>query len=168
MKFIRLWSVCLAILLLPAILSAQQFTGRVTDSTGAAVPKAQVTVLNQATNVSNTTTTTGAGDYTIPYLKPGLYSVSVTADGFAIQTKTDLELQVSQTLSLDFSLSVGSVNLTVSVSGEQLDHSKADIGEVVENERINELPLNGGDMGQLAPAQRRHLLLRKHPVYATV
>jgi hypothetical protein len=71
MKFIRLWSVCLAILLLPAVLRAQQFTGRVTDSTGAAVAKAKVTVLNLATNVASSTTTTGAGDYTVPYLKPG-------------------------------------------------------------------------------------------------
>jgi hypothetical protein len=150
MKSVRLWSVCLAILLLPAVLYGQQFTGRVTDSTGAAVAKAKVTVLNQATNVASSTTTTGDGDYTVPYLKPGVYSVSVTAPGFAIQTKTDLELQVSQTLSLDFPLTVGSVNMTVSVSGEQLDRSKVDVGEVVENERINELPLNGGDMGQLA------------------
>ncbi|WP_158941666.1 carboxypeptidase regulatory-like domain-containing protein [Granulicella sp. S190] len=150
MKFIRLWSVCLAILMLPAVLSAQQFTGRVTDSTGAAVPKAKVTVLNQATNVASSTTTTGDGDYTVPYLKPGLYKVSVAAPGFDLETKTDITLQVSQTVSLDFALKIGSVDLTVSVSGEQLDRSKADVGEVVENERVNELPLNGGDLGQLA------------------
>src|ERR1700754_175840 len=119
MKFIRLWSLCFAILFLPAVLSGQQFTGRVTDSSGAAVSKAKVTVLNQATNVASSTTTTGAGDYTVPYLKPGLYNVSVSAPGFDLETKTDITLQVSQTLSLDFVLKVGSVNLTVSVSGEQ-------------------------------------------------
>jgi hypothetical protein len=150
MKSVRLWSVCLAILLLPAVLSDQQFTGRVTDSTGAAVPTAKVTVLNQATNVASYTTTTGDGDYTVPYLKPGVYRVSITATGFDLATKTDITLQVSETLSLNFVLTVGSVNTTLSVSGEQLDRSKADVGEVVENERINELSLNGGDMGQLA------------------
>jgi hypothetical protein len=150
MKSIRLWSVCLTILLLPAVLSAQQFTGRVTDSTGAAVPKAKITVLNLATNVVSITTTTSDGDYTVPYLKPGLYSVKASATGFEIETKTDITAQVSQTVTIDFSLKIGSITETVSVSGEQLDRGKSDVGEVVENERINELPLNGGDLGQLA------------------
>jgi Carboxypeptidase regulatory-like domain len=150
MKSIRLWSVCLVLLLLPAVLHAQQFTGRVTDSTGAAVPKATITVLNLATNVSSVTTTTGDGDYTVPYLRPGQYSVSVSASGFEVETKTNITLQVSQTVSIDFNLKVGSLTETVSVSDAQLDRGQSSIGEVVENDRVNELPLNGGDMGQLA------------------
>ena len=150
MKSIRLWSICLGVLLSPAILRAQQVTGRVTDSTGAAVPKTKITVLNLATNVTSVATATGDGDYTVPYLKPGLYSVSASATGFETETKTDITLQVSQTVTVDFTMKIGVITETVSVSGAQLDRSKSDVGEVVENGRINELPLNGGDMGQLA------------------
>jgi|GEM_PF-3995104 len=107
MKSREIWSIALAIFLLPVVLRAQQFTGRVTDSAGAAVSKAEVTVLNQGTNVV-TSTTTGNGDYTVPYLKPGLYNVTVSAPGFNIETKAGLTLQVSQTLSLDFALTVPS------------------------------------------------------------
>lgn len=150
MKFIRLWSVCLAILLLPAAVHAQGFTGRVTDQTGAVVPKAKITVLNLATNVAVPTATTDSGDYTVPYLKPGIYSVTASATGFDVETKTDITLQVSETVTVNFSMKVGTVTESITVSGAQLDHDKADVGEVVENERVNELPLNGGDMGQLA------------------
>jgi hypothetical protein len=132
------------------VAQAQQFTGRVTDSSGAIVPKAQVTIRNLDTNVTETTVTTGTGDYTVPYLKPGHYSVTILASGFEPQTKTDLILQVSQTVTVNFALKVGAVAETIQVNEAQLDQGKADVGEVVENERVNELPLNGGDVSQLA------------------
>lgn len=137
-------------MLLPVSLWGQAFTGRITESSGAVLPKAKVTVHNQATNVDVTTEATGSGDYTVPYLKPGVYSISVSTAGFDLQTKTDITLQVSQTVTINFSMRVGAVTEIVQVNEAQLDHGKADIGEVVENERVNELPLNGGDMGQLA------------------
>ena len=132
------------------VAQAQQITGRIADSSGAIVPKAQVTITNLDTNVVENTVTTGTGDYTVPYLKPGVYSVTASARGFNTETKTNITLQVSQTVHIDFALNVGAVTETINVSGEQLDKDKADVGEVVENDRVNELPLNGGDMGQLA------------------
>ncbi|WP_263358864.1 TonB-dependent receptor [Acidicapsa ligni] len=132
------------------VAQAQQFTGRVTDASGAVVSKAQITITNVDTNVAETSVTTGTGDYTVPYLKPGHYSITIMAPGFDTQTKTDLTLQVSQTLTVNFTLKVGTVSETIQVNEAQLDRGKADVGEVVENERVNELPLNGGDMGQLA------------------
>ncbi len=151
MRFFRSIINCLFCLaFLAGTAQAQQFTGRVTDSSGAILPKARVTITNLDTNVSVSTVTTASGDYTVPYLKPGRYSVRITSTGFEPQTKTGITLQVSQTVTIDFVMTVGSISETVQVDGAQLDRSRADIGEVVENDRVNELPLNGGDMGQLA------------------
>lgn len=151
MRVYRSIAACLfGMALVTGAVQAQEFTGRVTDSTGAIVPKAQVTITNVDTNVTEMSVTTGTGNYTVPYLKPGHYSVTIAAPGFETQTKTNLTLQVSQTVTVDFSLKVGAVAETIQVTEAQLDRGKADVGEVVENERVNELPLNGGDMGQLA------------------
>jgi hypothetical protein len=128
------------------------FTGHVTDSSGAVVPKAQITVHNQETGVTVNTTTAGSGDYTVPYLAPGHYSVSAETEGFKKENKTNITLQVSQTAVINFRLQVGSVDQTVTVNsdGALLDFGKADQGEVVENTRVTELPLNGRDPGMLS------------------
>lgn len=73
------------------------FTGHVTDSSGAVVPKAQIKVHNQETGVTVTTTTAESGNYTVPYLAPGHYSVSAETEGFKKENKTNITLQVSQT-----------------------------------------------------------------------
>lgn len=132
------------------IAHAQEFTGRVTDSSGATLPRARVSITNLDTNVTVSSITTQSGDYTVPYLKPGHYSIAISSPGFETQTKTDVTLQVSQTVTVNFVMRVGAVAETVRVEEAQLDKGKADVGEVVENERVTELPLNGGDMGQLA------------------
>lgn len=120
------------------------FTGHVTDQTGAIISKAQITVHNEETGVNVKTTTTESGDYTIPYLKPGVYSVTAEAAGFTEENKVHITLQVSQVAVIDFKLSVGSVSQSVTVQGEALlDVETADRGEVIGNERVAELPLNG-------------------------
>ncbi len=132
---------------LPAALLAQNqnFTGHVADVTGAVLPKAKITVRNQETGVETTTMTTDAGDYTVPYLKPGLYSVSAEAKGFKKEIKTDITLEAGQSAVVNLTLEVGSITQTVSVKADapMLDAGKADRGEVIENTRITELPLNG-------------------------
>jgi len=151
MRIVKSILQCLGgVVLLAGIAHAQEFTGRVTDSSGAVLPKAKITVVNQDTNVATTTVTTTSGNYTVPYLRPGVYKVSATSAGFETQTKTDITLQVSQTVTVDFVIKVGSVAETVTVNAAELDRSKADVGEVVENERVSQLPLNGGDTAQLA------------------
>ena len=140
----------LLVISMPISMIGQTLTGRVAESSGAVLAKAHVVVHNQDTNVEVVTVTTGTGDYTVPYLKPGIYSVTASAPGFDVESKTDITLQVSQTVTINFSMKVGAVTETVDVSGAQLDRGKSDVGEVVENERVNELPLNGGDLGQLA------------------
>lgn len=132
-------------------LFGQEFTGQVTDTSNAAVPKATIRVHNQSTNVDITTVTTKSGDYTVPYLKPGIYTVSAQADGFEKQSKTNITLQVDQTAKINFLLTVGSVVESVTVTADALvDLGKADVGEVVENTRVSELPLNGRDPSTLA------------------
>jgi hypothetical protein len=74
----------------------QRFTGRVNDPTGAVVAKATVIAHNLDTGVDITTTTTSTGDYTIPYVIPGHYSVSVQAAGFNTAIHTGIVLQVDQ------------------------------------------------------------------------
>jgi hypothetical protein len=123
------------------------FTGHITDSSGAVVAKAQIAVHNQQTGVEVTSTTTGAGDYTIPYLKPGQYTLTVSAAGFRTVSKTDIELQAAQVAVIDFKLAVGSVSQSVTVNADEslLDRGDATRGEEVENTRVTELPLNGRD-----------------------
>ncbi|MDQ2843645.1 MAG: TonB-dependent receptor, partial [Acidobacteriota bacterium] len=129
----------------------QSFTGRVTDQTGAAVPNAGITVQNVATNVAIRTTTTGTGDYTVPYLKPGPYRITASASGFHTTVHSGLTLQVDQTATVNFALNVGTASETVTVRGDApIDFAKADAGEVVENTRVTELPLNGRDPGMLS------------------
>jgi hypothetical protein len=129
----------------------QSFTGRVTDQTGAVVPKARITVHNVATNGYTKAIATGTGDYTIPYLKPSLYEISASAQGFETTIRTGLSLEVDQTATVNFSLKVGAATETVTVEGDALlDFAKADAGEVIENTRVAELPLNGRDAGMLS------------------
>ncbi len=134
-----------------SFLAAQEFTGHVTDSTGAVLPKAIVVAHNLATGVETTTTTTSSGDYTIPYLIPGNYAVSANVSGFETGVHTGINLQVGQTSTVNFILKVGSATETVTVNADTLlDIGKADTGEVVENTRVTELPLNGRDPGMLS------------------
>ena len=140
------------LLLLPAAFaSAQEFTGRVTDSSGAVIPNAQITAHNVDTGIDTPTVTTSAGTYTIPYLKPGRYTVIALAAGFEKGEHTGIVLEVAQTSTVDFALKVGESSQTITVEGDTLvDFSKADAGETVENTRVTELPLNGRDPGMLA------------------
>ena len=121
------------------------FTGHVTDSSGAVIPKAKITVHNQATGVDTPTITTKSGDYTVPYLIPGHYSVIAEAPGFKKESRINIDLQGAQVATANFALQVGEVTQSIVVNGDQalLDRSKGDRGEIVENERITELPLNG-------------------------
>lgn len=134
------------------LLRAQEFTGRVTDTSGAVITKARVIVHNVDTTLDSITVTTEAGAYTVPYLKPGSYSVSAERTGFRTELRTGIVLQVGQTATVNFVLTVGKTSETVTVKGDALllDLSKADMGEVVENTRVTELPLNGRDPGMLS------------------
>jgi hypothetical protein len=98
----------------------QQFTGHVLDSTGAVIPAARVVVHNQATGVDAKTVTTNTGDYTVTYLIPGTYDITVSKEGFAVVKKTDILLNVDQTSTIDFKLQVGTTSEVVTVKASAL------------------------------------------------
>src|SRR3981189_1913828 len=127
---------------------AQEFratlTGRVTDPGGLAVPGAIMTVVNTQTAETATGFTTGDGAYTIPFLKPGVYTVSAELTGFKKVTQPNVQLEVGQSSTINFQLQLGTVSEELTVTGESpvLETSKADRGLVIDNERVTELPLN--------------------------
>jgi hypothetical protein len=140
----------LALLFPASFLAAQEFTGRISDSTGAMLPKATVIAHNMDTGVDITVVSTATGDYTIPYLKPGRYTVSALANGFEKEARTGIILEVGQTAAVNFTLNVGSTTQTVTVDGDSLLNMRADLGEVVENTRVTELPLVARDPNMLS------------------
>ena len=126
--------------------------GRVLDSSGGAVPKATITVTNKPTGVAITTPVNGSGEYQVLALIPGTYSVKVSAAGFESVLRDDIVLHVQDRLSIEFVLKVGSVNQQVVVTaGEPLLQTQtADVGNVVDTQMINDLPLNGRRYADLA------------------
>ncbi len=98
-----------------------------------------------------TTVTTGTGDYTVPYIKPGSYQLAAVAPGFKKEIRIGLILQVGQVSTVNFKLSMGAASESITViSNSIVDFGKADRGEVVENTRVTELPLNGRDPDMLS------------------
>src|SRR5215813_3143821 len=119
-------------------------TGRVLDQNKAAVASATVTVRNPRTNEAIAVTTNSEGVYNISFINPGVYSITVEASGFKRYVRDNQELQVSQTATIDVTLEVGATGETVTITAEAplLEETKADRGNVIENRRITELPLN--------------------------
>ncbi len=119
-------------------------TGRVLDQNKAAVANATVTVRNPRTNEAIAVTTNSEGVYNVSFINPGVYSITVEASGFKRYVRDNQELQVSQTATIDVTLEVGATGETVTITAEAplLEETKSDRGNVIENRRITELPLN--------------------------
>ena len=128
---------------------AQEFratlTGRLTDASGSGVPNSTVTAKNVQTNVETSATTGEDGNYTIPFLQPGNYTVAASATGFKRAVREDIVLQVGGNTTVNFELQVGDVaeSVTVTEAAPLLEESTATRGGVIENLRVTELPLNG-------------------------
>lgn len=127
-------------------------TGLVTDSTGAVVPGAQVSVTNEGTGLLRTGSSGGDGIYLVPQLSPGVYSVSITKQGFATQQRRGIQLQVNQSVTLDFKLGAGATTQTITVTGVAtgLNTTSATLSTVVDHQEMVDLPLNGRQFTQLA------------------
>jgi hypothetical protein len=130
-------------------------TGSVTDPSGAAIPKAQVTVTDIATGVARKITADTAGLYSAPNLLPGTYQVSVTAPGFATEIRSGITLTVGAQQVFDVSMRVGQVNETVQVTGEapMVQLASSTISGEVNATTVRELPLNGRSWTDLANLQ---------------
>ena len=131
--------------------ATQQFVGNVTDASHAVIAGAVVTVHNEETGEVVVVKTTKAGDFTVPYLKTGVYSVTADKTGFKTLTFTHVTLDTDKTAKIDFVLPIGSVSETVTVSsaGTQIELSKADRGEIIDAERVQELPTDGRNVLEL-------------------
>jgi hypothetical protein len=126
-------------------------TGEITDASGAVIPKAKVTVTNEDTNAVRVTNTNGSGQYNVPSLLPGSYSVAAEAVGFEKMVRKGIQLQVEQIVRSDFQMAVGQVDqiITVSTAAPLLDTEDVTVGTVIGTKRITDMPLNGRDFLQL-------------------
>ena len=148
------WRVLVFAILATTSLLAQtaSLTGRVTDSTGAVIPGTRIVVVNVATAAERVVVANEVGYYTAPLLPPGEYRVLVEQTGFKAIVRTGVILQVDQRAEVNFELEIGAVSEQVEVTADtmQLNTVEASQGQVIENRRIVEMPLNGRDYNQLA------------------
>ncbi len=145
---------CITLIFSPP-LSAQttygSIAGTVTDPSGAAITDAQVTVTNVATAEKRVEPTGVDGLYSFVNLLPGRYRIDVEKAGFKRTTRSDVIVDVGQSIRIDLTMQVGDVTQTVEVTGEtpQLQSETSSLGQVVEERKANELPLNGRNVFNL-------------------
>jgi len=135
-----------------AQIDAGAILGTVSDSSGGRVSGATVTLTNEGTNASVSTTTGDDGGYKFTPVKIGTYKVTVTIQGFQTTTQHGLTVNVGENLVADFSLKPGSVSETVEVTttAPVLQSQDASVGQVIDSKNVNDLPLNGRNFTFLA------------------
>ncbi|HWX55685.1 MAG TPA: TonB-dependent receptor [Verrucomicrobiae bacterium] len=129
--------------------SSATIVGRVVDPQGAVVANAKVTATNDATGISRTTNTTSSGDYALPNLAPGTYTVKVEAASFAVSEAKSLKLNVGDQSDLNFKLAVAGAAQTVEVTtgAPLIETTKTDVSMVVSDLDMQRLPLTAGAGG---------------------
>jgi hypothetical protein len=146
--------VCLAALSVP--LAAQDargtIVGRVTDVTSATIAGADVRATNIATGVASSAKANEAGNYALPYLVPGIYTVTSENVGFQKFIRENVQIRVGETVELNVQMKVGDVTETVDVRAETplLSTAEASLGQVVDERRVLELPLFSGNAMEFA------------------
>ena len=135
-----------------AQVSGATLAGAVTDSSGAVIPNAQLTIKNVATGVTRSVTSNGNGFYSAPNLLPGAYQVQVSARGFKTILQKGITLTVGAEETLNLSLQVGGASQTVVVTSapQSVQSSSSTISATVDATTVRELPLNGRDWTSLA------------------
>src|SRR5262245_27647368 len=144
------------VLPVPAQETRGAIQGHVADSSGGSISGAQVRAVNAATGVEVTTTTNESGNYVLPYLLPGTYSLQTQASGFKKSIRDGIELRINDRVELNIELEVGQVSEQIEVRSETplLDTATSSLGQVVDQRRILDLPTFGGSvmvLVQLAP-----------------
>jgi len=134
-----------------AQLSTAQLSGRITDQSGAVLPGVTVTVTQTDTGLARTVVTNENGTYVLPNLPTGPYRLEAMLQGFRSYSQTGIVLQVAATPEINVALAIGSVEetLTVEAAAPLVDVQSAGIGDVVRNEEILALPLNGRNPADL-------------------
>lgn len=142
--FVMVAAACLALLGPKAWGQATtSLRGTVTDSSGAAVPNAKVTLTNAATNVPRQTTSNGTGAYTFAAVLPGSYDLKVEANGFETYAQSGVLLQVNLPATVNVALKIGATTQTVEVKGQAplLNQTNATMGQTMGTSAIENLPI---------------------------
>src|SRR5262245_15436033 len=156
MRFVGFRALFLCVVLFKAVAVAQttstEILGTILDASGGVVPTAKVTLLRVQTGERRVATASATGNYSFPLIEPGEYKITVEAPGFQTTEKTGITVQLQQRARVDFQLAVGSTTETVAVvaSAVALKTEDASIGQVIDNKRVIELPLNGRNISALA------------------
>src|SRR5438552_5116283 len=130
-------------------LAAQAVTGTilgtVTDSTGALIPGATITLTHAGTGLTRTVVSDAAGEYTAPSLPTGKYAVTAELSGFKTVTQPDVDLGVDQRVRINVRLEIGTVSETITITGQSplVQIASSELGTTVSEEQIKTLPLNG-------------------------
>lgn len=155
----------LVLLFLVSVSAFAQFeagsvSGVVQDPNGAIVPNVNVEIKSLSTNVTRTTISNASGEWTFVALQPGQYAVTLKKSGFSNEVRS-FELSVGQSLTLNVTMTVGKAieTVTVNASGEMLETSSSDMGNVRSTQQVVDLPLNSRNftqLVQLAPGVYNH------------
>jgi len=146
---------CLTLLLVPGFAHAQTFRGTilgtVIDSSGGAIPGAQVVIKNQGTGQTRTTTSGEAGTYTVPELPIGVYAVTVSKEGFESMTVGGVEVTVAAEQRVDVTLEPGKISSRVEVeaTAPMIATTEDTLGGTVQASAVADLPVNGRDYTKL-------------------
>jgi hypothetical protein len=148
----------LRILVISAPLNAQvvgaTLSGTITDPSGGVVPKADISVKNNATGAVRTLSTNDGGLYSAPNLQPGDYTITVTAAGFAsASTNLTLTVGAQQTLNLTLKVGTSTQNIEITASAPNINLVESTLGGLNNETQIKELPLNGRSWTDLAILQ---------------
>jgi hypothetical protein len=137
----------LMVLMMPAAWAQDNATinGTVADASGALVPNAQITLTNPATNQVREAVSNAAGTYRYANLGVGTYTLTASAQGFQKFTKTDIVVNVAQTLEENITLAVGSQAQTVTVAADalQVQTETSEVSTLISGQQVQELATNG-------------------------
>ena len=137
------------LMLIPFNAIAQEFrgtiSGSVLDPSGAVVPGAKVEIQETQSGTINRTTSDKAGQYVVPFLAPGDYTIKATKSGFETLTRSGIALQAQEHPVINLTLTVGSESQSITVTAEEplVDQANASVGQVISTESVEDLPLNG-------------------------
>jgi hypothetical protein len=150
-----------------AQVSGAMLSGTVTDTSHAAIPKAEVTITAVATGVTRRVTTDSSGFYTTPNLLPGSYEVTVKATGFSTEIRKGITLTVGAQQVLDIGMTVGQITQAVQVTAEapQVELVSSAISAQVNSTTVRELPLNGRSWTDLAALQPGVTTIETQPTF---
>ena len=141
------------------LLSAQstggRILGRVADASGAVLAGVKVTATNEATGVSREATTNDSGDYGFPQVPIGTYTLSFDLTGFKTNVRKGIQVELNQVVTFNSTLEIGQTKEVVEVTSEAplVDTTSTQLGAIVNNKSVNELPLNARDAYQFLQLQ---------------